>query len=104
MLKQESVNKTWQIGKTQRPGLDDADVYLQHLDADEGNLFAFNRQHAYVSKFSGTQWDEGLPQSLPLPGSFTNGAALNNSGLNKRTFYDGIAGPSYFTKFAGIKD
>jgi hypothetical protein len=104
MLKQESVNKTWQIGKTQHPGEDDADIYLQHLTADEGNLFAFNRQYAYVSRFSGGQWDEGLPQSLPLPGTLNNGALLNNSGLNKRTFHDGIAGPSYFTKLTGLRD
>lgn len=104
MLKHESVNKTWEIGKMKRPGLDEADVYLQHLIADEGNLFAFNRQHAYVSKFSGSQWDEGLPQSLPLAGSLTNGPALNNSGLNKRTFHEGIAGPSYFTKLTGTRD
>ena len=104
LLKRESVNKTWSIGKVQRPGLDEADIFLQHLVADEGDIFALNRQHAYISRYSGSQWDEGLPQSLPLPGSLNNGALLNNSGVNKRAFHYGIAGPSYFTKLSGIRD
>ena len=97
-LKDSSVNKTWEIGKLLHPGEGEADLFLQHLNADEGALFALNRNFSYVSQFSGSAWDFGFPLAAPNKGSLTSGAALANSGVNKRTFT--LTGASYFTKFA----
>src|SRR4029078_5054691 len=64
-LTSETVNKTWEIGKRFHPGLEETQIYLQHLLPDEGNYFKTNRQYAYVSWFNGTTWDTGSPQRSP---------------------------------------
>lgn len=95
------INKTWEIGKRFRPGLDDAEIFLQHLNKDEGAQFTANRNYTYVSYFNGSNWDTGAPQSRPVAGYLTTGGTLNGSGVNGRVFNNTIASPSYFTKFAG---
>ena len=97
----QSVNKTWEIGKRLRPGLDDAEIFLQHLTKDEGAQFKVNRNNAYVAYFNGNAWDTGAPQSIPVPGFITTGSSLMNSGVNKRIFSNTIGAPSYFTKLTG---
>lgn len=97
-LLSESVNKTWQIGKLNRPGLDDVEITLQHLNADEGNLFTANKQNAYISQFNRSAWDTGGPQNYPGPGYLTSGMSLTNSGTNSRVFSSSITAASYFTK------
>ncbi len=84
--------------------MDDAEIYLQHLNADEGNIFAANKMNTYVARYNGARWDSGSPQHYPLPGSITTGAGLQNSGVNHQLFVNEIAGPSYFTKFTGSGD
>lgn len=103
-LADESVNKTWQIGKLLRAGLDDAQITLQHINADEGNLFSKNRQFAYVSQFNGSAWDTAPPKNYPGPGYITSGTALTNSGTNSRIFSSSISAASYFTKLTDTSD
>ena len=101
----KSVNKTWQIGKLNHPNQGETELVLQHLVADEGSQFAINRQYAYVSQYSGTDWDTGMPQASPLPGTLTTGTPfLINSGINTRTFKGSIGASSYFTKLTGFGD
>ena len=100
----ESVNKTWEIGKRFRPGYDDVEVYLQHLNRDEGSYFKTNRQLAYVSQFNGTIWDLGTPQEEPAPGYLNSIGLMPTSGVNTREFSQSIRSSSYFTKFTGLAD
>lgn len=103
-LNNESVNKTWEIGKRFRPGYGDVEVYLQHLNRDEGSYFAANRQFAYVSQFNGTKWDLGTPQQTPAAGYLTSGGLIPTSGVNSRDFSKSIFSSSYFTKLTGFGD
>jgi hypothetical protein len=98
------VNKTWAVGKSFRPNMDDAEIYLQHLNQDEGAVFTANKRNTYIARYDGTKWDTGSPQYFPLPGSITSGNGLMNSGVNHRLFVNEISGPSYFTKFTGNGD
>ncbi len=100
-LANESVNKTWQVGKSKYPGIGITEVSLQHLITNEGNVFASNRQYAYVSQLMNGQWDIGQPQTLPVDGNLTSGSILSNSGINKRTFLTSVNQNSLFTKFTG---
>lgn len=101
----KSVNKTWQIGKLQKPGHGETEVVLQHLVMDEGAHFAATRKFAYVSQYKGNAWDTGLPQATPLPGTLTTGTPfMINSGINTRTFNGTISTASYFTKLTGFGD
>lgn len=102
-LSAESVNKTWQIGKMMRPGEDETDVYLQHLDRDEGVKFSSNRSHAYISQFSATGWDEGFPQGTPAKGYLAQGG-LAKSSVNSRTMHATVSDASYFIKLTGTRD
>lgn len=103
-LANESVNKTWEIGKRFHPGLEETQIYLQHLLPDEGSYFKANRKYAYVSWFNDTSWDLGSPQRYPDPGYITTGDAIGLGGVNDRLFYNTVASPSYFTKFTGFGD
>ena len=100
----QSVNKTWEIGKRFRPGLDEAEIFLQHLNSDEGSYFTANKNNAYVSYYNGSNWDTGSPQSYPSPGYITTGNPLDGSGLNSRVFSNTVSAPSYFTKLTGVGD
>jgi hypothetical protein len=93
-----SANKTWQIGKRFHPNEDVADIYLQHLTADEGSYFTENRNFAFVAQFVNNSWDTGAPQFNPIPGILTTGGSLLNSGVNSRTFAGTLSNTSYFTK------
>jgi len=103
-LSNESVNKTWEIGKRFHPGLEETQIYLQHLLPDEGNYFKANRKYAHVSWFNGVSWDLGSPQRYPDPGYIITGDPIAIGGVNDRHFYNTVASPSYFTKFTGIGD
>jgi len=103
-LKDQGVNKTWEIGKRNYPNTGEADIALQHLTADEGSVFSANRRYAYVSRYNGAGWDTSSPQDYPVPGWLTAGAALANSGVNTRTVRSNISSASYFTKFTGKGD
>jgi len=95
-LKDSGVNKTWQIGKNFHPGEGEADVFLQHLNADEGPWFTLNKRLSYVSQYMGNFWDYGFAADMPATGDLTTGPALTNSGVNKRSFT--LTNASYFTK------
>ena len=95
------VNKTWQTGKMLYPGEGEVEVYLQHLNADEGSKFTPNRKNAYVAQYVGSGWDTSAVQGTPVAGYLTTGAALGNSGVNNRTLYTSLSNASYFTKFTG---
>lgn len=99
-LNERSVNKTWQIGKLQRPGLDAIEITLLHLTAEEGPIFTNNRSRAYISQYINGQWDEGTLQSISLPSSaFSSGSSAAKWGSNSRIFRGTVSTESYFTKF-----
>ncbi|HJU45158.1 MAG TPA: T9SS type A sorting domain-containing protein [Chitinophagaceae bacterium] len=99
-LDDRSVNKTWQIGKLQRPDLDVVEITLLHLAAEEGLTFTNNRSRSYISQYINGQWDEDTPQSLPLPSPiFGIQSSLVNWGSNTRTCRGTVSTESYFTKF-----
>lgn len=100
----ESVNKTWEIGKTVRPGLDEVEIILQHLNDDEGSYFKLNRRNAYISQFNGSVWDTGFIKKTPDIGYLAYRQFMPNSGVNNRVFNNSVSSPSYFTKFAGYID
>ena len=100
-LKEESVNKTWEIGKRFRPNEDEVEILLQHLTADEGTLFREGRQLSYISRFVNGVWDTAAPLITPQIGYLSTGPLLLNTGLNKRTLMGGMQGPAYYTKFTG---
>lgn len=97
-LPARSVNKTWEVGKLQRPNEDEVELVLQHLNSDEGSSFTRQKNSAYIAQYSDNEWDIGSPRSFPAPGNLTSGPALANSGVNVRSFNATIANSSYFTK------
>lgn len=103
-LRDEGVNKTWEIGKRNRPNADDVEISLQHLNADEGSFFAANRQNSYISQYNITGWDTSYPQRAPGNGYITTGRPLVNSSTNSRGFNSTVGSSSYFTKFTGKGD
>jgi hypothetical protein len=92
VMSDNSVNTTWEIGKTNQSQGIDAEVFLQHLKSREGALFAANRKYAYVSKYDNGSWDIGSPKSEPV------------NSTNSRTFTYANYRHAYFTKFAATKD
>ena len=103
-LTRAGVKKTWLVGKQLRPGEDNVEINLQHLNLDEGSYFKAHKQHAYVSQYVDGVWDIGSPQSQPLAGTLTTGGVLSNSGMNNRIFSGSISTGSYFTKLTGKGD
>lgn len=101
-LRDSSVNKTWEVGKINGPGVDDALVYFQHLVGDEGSYFASNRNSTYVSRYNGIRWDSTAQMQPPAIGFLTSGAPLANSGVNNRQGTGMIGSSTFFTKFTGI--
>lgn len=95
-----SVKKTWQAGKLLHPRSGEAELYLQHQLADEGEYFSKSRDRAYISQYLGVSWDVGTPQSAPAAGSLTSTQAFGTGGLNRRTFGATFNATSYFTKFS----
>jgi hypothetical protein len=100
----KSVNKTWEIGKRFHPDADEDEIFLQHLNEDEGSFFNQNRQNAYVAQYTPAGWDMGSPQLIPDSGYITTGSPLSNSGVNNRLFYNSISNSSFFTKLTGTGD
>ncbi|WP_276479551.1 T9SS type A sorting domain-containing protein [Paraflavitalea pollutisoli] len=98
-LREESVNKTWEIGKLRQPNQGAAEVYLQHLLDQEGTNFRAGRQLTYISQYQNGIWDTAAPMMAPVPGILTSGSILNNSGLNFRPFNNGMPNAAYYTKF-----
>lgn len=103
-LKEESVNKTWEIGKRFRPNEDEVEVILQHLVADEGAVFNAGRRFSYVSRYTNGVWDTGPPLITPQIGYLSTGPLLLNSGLNERTLDGTMPTSAYYTKFVGKGD
>ncbi len=103
-LKEQGVNKTWEIGKRNAPNAGETDISFLHLVAEEGSLFSANRRYSYVSQYTGDGWDTAYPQVYPVPGVLASGPALANSAVNSRTFSGKISSASYFTKFTGNGD
>lgn len=103
-LKNESVNRTWEVGKRLRPGSDEIELFLQHPLDQEGGQFAATRDQAYVSRYNGARWDEGFPQVTPSVGYLTSGTTIKTSGVNRRNFKGQVANGTYFTKFTGLRN
>lgn len=101
-LRDSSVNKTWEVGKVNRPDMDEALLYFQHLVGDEGSVFAARRSSTYISHYNGTNWDSTTQQATPATGFLTTGAPLTNSGVNYRQVNALIGGSSFYTKFTGV--
>lgn len=101
-LQDSSVNKTWELGKLDRPDEDEVYVYLQHLVGDEGSIFAARRSSAYISHYNGSAWDSTAQQALPVTGFLTRGMPLTNGGVNNRQVNGLIGRSSFYTKFTGI--
>lgn len=104
LLMNESVGKTWQIGKRFLTNDNHVEIALQHLNDGEGSFFAANKTKAYVSHFNNGRWDVGYPQTHPGIGHLTTSAPLLNSGTNSRPFFSTLTDASYFTKFTGAGD
>lgn len=103
-LNKNSVGKTWQIGKQLRPGQDEVTIVLEHLKADEGQVFRNNRKNAYISQLQNGVWNKGTLKNAPTNASLTTGTYISNSGTNSGSFNGTISVASYFTKFTAISD
>lgn len=103
-LNNNSVGKTWQIGKQLHPGQDEVTVVLEHLKTDEGNVFRNNSINAYISQLQNDVWNKRMLENASTNASLTTGTYTANSGINSRLFNGTISGASYFTKFTEITD
>lgn len=103
-MKEQGVNKTWEIGKRNRPNADETEVALQHIVNEEGNVFNANRRYSYISQYNDTGWDTSYPQLSPVTGHLTSAGLLAGSGVNTRIIKSRISSASYFTKFTGKGD
>ncbi len=75
-LLDSSVNKTWEVGKINRPDEDEVYLYFQHLVGDEGSVFASRRSSAYISRYNRSGWDSTTQQAAPTAGFLTSGTLL----------------------------
>jgi hypothetical protein len=103
-MKEQGVNKTWEIGKRNMANTGETDISLQHIVNDEGSEFNTNRRYSYISRYSKTGWDTSYPQVSPAAGHLTSAGILAGSGVNTRTFKSTLSSASYFTKFTGKGD
>ncbi|WP_205513627.1 T9SS type A sorting domain-containing protein [Longitalea arenae] len=103
-LIEEGVNKTWQIGKRNRPDNDETEIALQHQLADEGGVFSANRRYSYISQFKNSGWDTSYPQVYPVTGYLNSSGRLSGGGVNTRILKSRISSASYFTKFTSKGD
>ena len=99
-LSAEGVNKTWEVGKRLHPNEGEVELYLQHLNKEEGAVFASNKNYSYIAQFAVGAWDEIYPQVNPGAGFLTTSNAQNNSGVNSRTLHT-LSSRSFFTKLTG---
>lgn len=104
LLKEASVNKTWEIGKRFRPNEEAVEVLLQHLIADEGAVFNAGRPRSYISQFTNGGWDTASPFITPQAGYLSTGPLLSNAGVNARTLNGAMPASAYYTKFTGSGD
>lgn len=93
------VKKTWQAGKLLHPRTGEAELYLQHQVADEGEFFFKSRDKTYISQYVDFAWDVGTQQSTPAAGSLTTAPVSGAGSLNRRTFAS-LKATNYFTKFS----
>lgn len=84
-----SVNRTWNVGKQNRPGQDSVEVSFTHLANEESQLFAQNKSKSYVAQMIGAGWDNAFPKP-----------SLINGNTNSRTFNGTIGLVSSFTVLA----
>ncbi len=103
-LRAQSINKTWQLGKLRRPGLDNVEVFLEHQISEEGAEFFEHRQNSYIAQYSGTGWDQAFPRGYPAAGMLSTSGPDRGLGHNSRTFNQRISTASYFTKFSTPAD
>ena len=75
----ESVNKTWEIGKLTNINSGRTKIYLQHIKEDEGKIYKMFRRWSYVSQYDNGSW----------------------SGV-RNDF--GISSSSFFTKFTRFRE
>lgn len=55
-LVNESVNKTWEIGKLTNINSGRTKIYLQHIKEDEGKVYKMFRRWSYVSQYDNGSW------------------------------------------------
>lgn len=58
VLVNESVNKTWEIGKLTNTNSGSTKIYLQHIEKDEGRIYKIFRRWSYVSQYDNGSWSE----------------------------------------------
>lgn len=58
ILVNESVNKTWEIGKLTNTNSGFTKIYLQHIEKDEGKIYKIFRQWSYVSQYDNGSWSK----------------------------------------------
>ncbi len=78
ILVDESVNKTWEIGKLTNTNTGRTKIYLQHIQNDEGKIYKISRRWSYISQYENGSW----------------------SGV-KSDF--GVGSSSFFTKFTRLR-
>ncbi|OLY93052.1 hypothetical protein SAMN05444008_104159 [Cnuella takakiae] len=99
ILFEQTVNKTWELGKLNRPGIDAVQVSLQHQLRDGGDDYLRNQERAFVSLYKNNNWDTVSP-SLASKGVLVSGKPLANAATHTRVLVNGIGEATYFTKMA----
>lgn len=99
ILTEQTVNKTWELGKLRRPGQDAVRISLQHNEKEGGPDFRLNQARAYIAHFNQNNWDTAAPGTNPQV-SFTTGAAISGMAAHSRLLPSGLGRSTLFTKFA----
>jgi len=92
------VYKTWNIGRLQHAG-GEADITLQHMDAEESPTYAANRERSFITHFVGNTWNlEDTAGTKPVPGTLSTASQLQSSTMQTRTIKAGLGTNEYFAK------
>lgn len=91
------VTQTWNVGHDGGAS-GDVNLWLQHFNLREGDLYAASRDNGYISRYIAPGYDSlGAVPSLGQSGTLTQGAALPEATLHHRNF-TALGNEEYFTK------
>lgn len=99
ILTEQTVNKTWELGKLRRPGQDAVRISLQHFEKEGGPDFRINQARAYIAHFNQYNWDTTAP-SANTQVNFTTGTSPAGMATHSRLLPSGLGRSTLFSKFA----
>ena len=96
------VYKTWNIGQ-ENNGTGNVALTLQHMNKEEAEEYAVNRDNSYISKFLNSEWEsrKGVNDNMTA-GTLTTQIMTQEATMHSRGFSGGVGMNAYFTKLTPL--